>query len=337
MEVKNNLGKQLKNLPRACRKAAVLLSQEEKNVELVMSFLEPFAEYEASLYHKWYLKMVRDINDLRVDPETYAYQLVVMVRDNEKVNIEKVKALAEKHMAKQQVSGHRPSRVLGQVIDALRAYLLKRDKFYSYAVSYMLKLDMDGLKESVLSQEESYRRRNEDQLFQIQVLKHVRNLQDYEKPIPMELLKIALLTEFSGNRKVLDLQCLVVYHIYDSHSDKPLVIKQMCFDFIREVLTNITGHATLIHWLFLDDWISKETHDLLVDAHPMLNKLSMCSVVYFKALKLYEKWQLNRRAVEQLTTPEKFVVNIMALYSDGCSSVHENVREVAASLQKTEL
>lgn len=319
------VNKLFSRLPRASRKAAVILSEEEPNTDIILDFLAPFAELEKQVYDKWFLKLSRDVNDLRVDPETYAYQLVVKIREKkEGVNLEKILSLGERRMAWQQQQGHRPSRVLGQVLDYVRAYLAKKRKFYSYAVSLIVELDMDGLKKEIAFQEENSRRRDEDQLFQLQVLKHVRNLQEYEKPIPLELLRIAMQTEFSSNRKILDEQCLVVYHIYDSTCDKPLLVKQMCFDFIHEVLTKITGHITLIHWLFLDDWISKETHDLLIDALPMLLKLGMNSVVYYKALNLYNKWHLERRQEDEFTTPEKFVVDIMNRYSDGIAGVDPN-------------
>lgn len=302
-------------LPRACRKAAVELMKDERDEDIVSEFLAPFAELERKTYEKWFLKMSRDVNDLRVDPETYAYQLVLKIRNEQDVNLEKIVALGEKRMMQQQQEGHRPSRMLGQVVDYAKVCLAKRQKFYDYAVPFMLNLDYDGLKKAIAAHEESARRRDEDQLFQLQVLKHVRNLQEYEKPIPVELLRIALQTEFSANRKILDVQCLLIYHIYDSQCDKPLLVKQMCFDFIREVLTKITGHVTLVHWLFLDDWISKETHDLLIDAYPMLCKLGMESTVYYKARKLYDTWHLERRSEEELTTPEKFVVDIITLYA----------------------
>lgn len=313
--------KKISKLPRACRKAAVTLAEGEQDEEIVLEFLSSFVELETKTYEKWFLKMSRDVNDLRVDPETYAYQLVLKIRGEKGLNLEKIVSLGEKRMKQQQKEGHRPSRMLGQVIDIVKVYLAKRRKFYSYAVPLMVALDYDGLKKAVAAHEESSRRRDEDQLFQLQVLKHVRNLQEYEKPIPAELLRIALQTEFSANRKILDEQCLMIYHIYDSHCDKPLLVKQMCFDFIREVLTKITGHVTLVHWLFLDDWISRETHDLLIDAYPMLRKLGMHSTVYYKARKLYDTWHLERRAEDELTTPEKFVVDILAFYAQDANFV----------------
>ncbi|MBQ8784910.1 MAG: hypothetical protein IJZ59_02580 [Alphaproteobacteria bacterium] len=318
MEISKEVGEKIANakMPRATRKVAVILSQLEKDTDIVLDLLAPFAEFEKALYDKWFLKMSRDINDLRVDPETYAYQLVLKIRNEKDVNLDKVVALAERRNYLQQSKGHRPSRILGQVMDYVKNYLRKYDEFYRYAVEYIKNFDMEGLKNKVAEEEDKTRRADEDRLFQLQVLKHLRNLQEYEKPIPLELLKIALDTEFSNNQKILQEQSLVVYHIYDSKLDKPLLVKQMCFDFIREVLTSITGNVTLINWLFLDDWVSKETYDLLTDAYPVLKKLGMGSVVFFKVRRLHEKWHLERRTDEELTTPERFVVDLLNLYSD---------------------
>ena len=314
MKISEKQAKVFATLPRATRKAAILLSEHEDNPELVSEFLTPFAEFEKQLYQKWFLKMSRDINDLRADPETFAYKMVLEIRKNDKLNLPKLVSRGEKQMALQQKEGHRPSRMLGQVIDLIKRYLDKRNRFYEYAVNYIADLDIDGLKERVAAHEESYRRHNEDQLFQLQVLKHVRNLQDYDHPIPIELFKIALQTEFSNNPKILHEQSLLVYHVYDSQCEKPLLFKQMCFDFIYEVLTKVTGDVTLINWLFRDDWISKETRDLLLDAHPMLSKFGMGTVVLFKARGLYKRWHIESHG-EELTGPEKFVVDIIDEYS----------------------
>ncbi len=318
MKVTKEQGQVFAVLPRATRKAAVLLSQDESSPEVVLEFLAPFAEFERQLYHKWFLKLSRDINDLRADPETFAYKIVKEIRGNEKVNLPKLVSEGEKQMNLQQSAGHRPSRMLGQVLDLIKRYLDRRNKFYDYAVNYIKELDMDGLLQQVAVHEESYRRHNEDQLFQLQVLKHVRSLQDYDRPIPIELFKIALQTDFSDNPKILHEQSLLVYHVYDSQCEKPLLFKQMCFDFIYEVLTTIKCDVTLINWLFRDDWISKETRDLLIEAHPMIRKFGMGVVVLFKARKIYNQWNIGNHG-ENLTGPEKFVVDIINEYAaDEC-------------------
>lgn len=314
MKLTKKQGKLFSELPRATRKAAVILSQDEDNPELVLEFLTPFAEYERQLYDKWFLKLSRDINDLRVDPETFAYKIVQEIRHNFQVNLPKLVSQGEKQMVQQQQAGHRPSRMLGQVLDLIRRYLERRNRFYDYAVKSIASLDMDLLTKQVSEHEESYRRHNEDQLFQLQVLKHVRSLQDDDRPIPTELFKIALQTEFSNNPKILHEQSLLVYHVYDSQCEKPLLFKQMCFDFIYEVLTTIKGDVTLINWLFRDDWISKETHDLLIEAHPMIQKFGMGVVVLYKAKKLYTQWHIDQHGTE-LTGPEKFVVDIINEYT----------------------
>ena len=315
MKLTKEQGKFFSELPRATRKAAVILSQDESNPEVILEFMTPFAEFEKHLYRKWFLKMSRDINDLRADPETYAYKIVQEIRNHEDVNLQKLLSRGEKQMQMQQNAGHRPSRMLGQVLDLIKRYLERRERFYSYAVQTIVNLDMDKLTSQVAAHEESYRRHNEDQLFQLQVLKHVRNLQDYDRPIPIELFKIALQTEFSDNPKILQEQSLLVYHVYDSQCEKPLLFKQMCFDFIYEVLTKIKGDVTLINWLFRDDWISQETHDLLIEAHPMISKFGMGVVVLYKAKKLYNQWHIDQHGTE-LTGPEKFVVDIINEYQN---------------------
>ena len=172
MEISKEVGEKIANakMPRATRKVAVILSQLEKDTDVVLDLLAPFAGFEKALYDKWFLKMSRDINDLRVDPETYAYQLVLKIRNERNVNLDKVVSLAEKRNYLQQSKGHRPSRILGQVMDYVKNYLRKYDEFYRYAVEYIKNFDMEGLKNKVAEEEDKTRKADEDRLFQLQVL-----------------------------------------------------------------------------------------------------------------------------------------------------------------------
>ena len=64
------VNKLFSRLPRASRKAAVILSEEEPNTDIILDFLAPFAELEKQVYEKLLLKFSRDGNELRVEPET---------------------------------------------------------------------------------------------------------------------------------------------------------------------------------------------------------------------------------------------------------------------------
>ncbi len=75
MEIPSETGKVLKAFPTACRAAAIQLFAQGFDIHEIKFTMSQFIELENNLYDRWYRKMVRAIQDWRIDPETYAYEL----------------------------------------------------------------------------------------------------------------------------------------------------------------------------------------------------------------------------------------------------------------------
>lgn len=69
MKLAKEVGKDLRTLPSACRSAAIRLLELGFDIVDVKQNLVKFAELESKLYDRWYRKMVRAIQDWRIDPE----------------------------------------------------------------------------------------------------------------------------------------------------------------------------------------------------------------------------------------------------------------------------
>ena len=111
MKLAKEVGKDLRTLPSACRSVAIRLLELGFDIVDVKQNLVKFAELESKLYDRWYRKMVRAIQDWRIDPETYAYELAHRL-DEKSVSPEHVITLVNRRLQKLKEGGHRPSRML---------------------------------------------------------------------------------------------------------------------------------------------------------------------------------------------------------------------------------
>ena len=148
MKLAKEVGKDLRTLPSACRSAAIRLLELGFDIVDVKQNLVKFAELESKLYDRWYRKMVRAIQDWRIDPETYAYELAHRL-DEKSVSPEHVITLVNRRLQKLKEGGHRPSRMLEQVKKHAAQYMAERKKFQKYAVPFILDLNYEGLYKTV--------------------------------------------------------------------------------------------------------------------------------------------------------------------------------------------
>lgn len=171
MKLAKEVGKDLRTLPSACRSAAIRLLELGFDIVDVKQNLVKFAELESKLYDRWYRKMVRAIQDWRIDPETYAYELAHRL-DEKSVSPEHVITLVNRRLQKLKEGGHRPSRMLEQVKKHAAQYMAERKKFQKYAVPFILDLNYEGLYKRVGEHTAEIRRVEEDKLFQLQTIHH---------------------------------------------------------------------------------------------------------------------------------------------------------------------
>ena len=218
MKLAKEVGKDLRTLPSACRSAAIRLLELGFDIVDVKQNLVKFAELESKLYDRWYRKMVRAIQDWRIDPETYAYELAHRL-DEKSVSPEHVITLVNRRLQKLKEGGHRPSRMLEQVKKHAAQYMAERKKFQKYAVPFILDLNYEGLYKRVGEHTAEIRRVEEDKLFQLQTIHHLRNKQDdclelmlpaADRRFPEDLLPIFLrMTKLPMNRLFLSTAFLI--------------------------------------------------------------------------------------------------------------------------------
>lgn len=308
--INKEITKQLTHLGSVSRKKAVELLNQGFDISTVLTLCDPFGKYEIELYENWHRKMSRDIIELRVDPESYAYELSQQL---DQKTPQKLIHMAEKRLFQHKKNCHK-GRMLEQFKRILETYLERCKNFYKYAYPYFDAFDIEGLKERVKQDEEIFRQIEEDKLFQLQVIKHVRNLQEFERPLPVELMQIALDTKFCYDRKVLDEQAIMVDLTYGYHLDKSLTIKQMCYDFIKHVLLNERPNSILIGFLLKGDWVSQETHDLLMDAYDNIEPSGMGAIVHISVKNLHEQFNLGEKDEKSLILSEKLIIGLMNRY-----------------------
>lgn len=331
MEISKEIGKELKVLPSACRSAAIKLLETGFNISEIISALSKFADLEKSLYDRWYRKMVRAIQDWRIDPETYAYELAHKL-DEKSVSPEHVITLVNRRLLQLKNDGHRPSRMLEQIKKNAAQYVSECKKFQKYAVPYILELDYDGLYKEVGEHTAEIRRVEEGRLFQLQILHHLRNKQDdckekmlpeADRKFPEDLLPRALSTLFSNDEKIAFEQTWLIDGFFDDEGnmafelENPMVVKQLCFRYIAEVLACRIPSVILIQVSFKGDWLSKEIHDIYMGAYDNIRKYGMTVVVYKQVKKLYDRFGLADKKRSELLAFERLVVELEEKYRVG--------------------
>ena len=328
MKLAKEVGKDLRTLPSACRSAAIRLLELGFDIVDVKQNLVKFAELESKLYDRWYRKMVRAIQDWRIDPETYAYELAHRL-DEKSVSPEHVITLVNRRLQKLKEGGHRPSRMLEQVKKHAAQYMAERKKFQKYAVPFILDLNYEGLYKRVGEHTAEIRRVEEDKLFQLQTIHHLRNKQDdclelmlpaADRRFPEDLLPRALSTDFSADDKIAHEQALLINGFFDSEGymafelENPMVVKQLCFRYIADVLANQIPNIILIQVSFKGDWVSKEIHDIYMGAYDNISRYGMTVVVYMQVKKLYDRFGLAGKKKSELLAFERWVTELEEKY-----------------------
>ena len=330
MEIPSETGKVLKAFPTACRAAAIQLFAQGFDIHEIKFTMSQFIELENNLYDRWYRKMVRAIQDWRIDPETYAYELSARL-DQKEISPEHAVTLANRRLAKLKADGHRPSRMLKQVKKNAAQYVAECKKFKRYAVPFMVELDYNGLYKRVGEHTAEIRRIEEDKLFQLQTIHHLRNKQadckDLSLPaadrrFPEDLLPRALSTDFSSDPKIAHEQILLIDGFFNMEGnmafelENPMVVKQLCFNYIAEVLARVVPNVILIQVSFKGDWVSKEIHDIYMDAYENICKYGMTVLVYRQVKKLYDRFGLSGKKKSELLAFERWVVELGEKYGN---------------------
>lgn len=328
MKIEKETGKELKGFPAASRAAAVKMLEIGFEIEEIKIGLAKFAELEKGLYDRWYRKMVRAIMDWRIDPETYAYELAHRL-DAKTASPEHIITLVNRRLQQLKAEGHRPSRMLEQIKKHAAQYVAERKKFFKYAVPFIMELDYEGLCRQVGEHSAEIRRVEEGKLFQLQTLHHLRNKQEdcknlslprADRQFPEDLLPRALSTTFSSDEKIAHEQTLLIDGFFDSEGnmafelENPMVVKQLCFRYMADVLATQIPSIVLIQVSFKGDWVSKEIHDIYMGAYENIRKYGMTVVVYNQVKKMYDRFGLTDKKKSELLAFERWVVELEEKY-----------------------
>ncbi len=328
MKISKEAGLKFKILPAACRAAAVRFLEAGFEPDEILPDLAKFAELEKNLYDRWYRKMVCAVQDWRIDPETYAYELFRRL-EAKKLSPEHAVTLVNRRLRRLEEEGHRPSRMLEQIKTYATQYVAERKNFFKYAVAYVAELDYDGLCRKIGEHTAEIRRKEEDKLFQLQIINHLLNKQEDCKNLvlpaknrrfPEDLLPRALSTDFSDDEKIARKQGLLIdgfFAIDGSMAfelENPMVVKQLCFRCIADVLCKQVPNVVLIMVSFKGDWVSREICDIYMRAYDNIRRYGMTVVVYAQIKKLYDRLGLASKKKSELLVFERRVAELEEKY-----------------------
>ncbi len=276
-------GEDLQNLKQTC----ITMSIAEKNLKNI-----------------WKRQMLKVMKKRRYQGKA-GYLYWSLISD---VNIDKIIAKCKRNIAKQDDKDLK--HLLGQLIHFKNK--IKHFNLYAFEMLSNGKTPADIMnKAQELDKQEEID--NENKLFIVQTLKHLLYLSERGIPPTLELLKIALNTEYSYDSEILDNQAQVVMSTYQATKDigEAAKIKNFCYEFIARTFTVAErADAILISFLFLGNWVSEETFRTLYQAYPCIHKNGMDALVYMPIKPLAAAIDKTK----PLSQSEKYILSIAEIY-----------------------
>ena len=154
---------------------------------------------------------------------------------------------------------------------------------------------------------------DENCLFILQTLKHIKKLRKLGIMPSFDLLKIALDSRYTDDPELLQEQSYLVNDCYDdkNFTDAATSVKNLCYEFIQGSI-DTTGyfHPNLVHFLFKGDWVSEKTFRLLLYAKDAVFENGMQALVQLQINKIY----LTIKDKNELSEEDKFIITLAHKY-----------------------
>jgi hypothetical protein len=313
MTKKEKLQNELENFPPVTKYAVSQLQKMGVKNLKIKEDLQRFASYELDCYKRWFRRLSKTALELRAEPDSFAYQLVYKLTSG-RYSPKQIIAVGKLRLIQDEEKYGIAGKTLELLVEAAEKYEEKCKRLRSFAPEYMISVNYDGLMHATKNYEKSLHKRQEDKLFQIQTIKHICNKVADGLEIPIDIYKVAIGTQFSADRKILDAQALMILSTWDYSYQNALLIKSMNYEFIRYVFTNIRSNYLLIDYLFKGDWISDQTRTLLLEGYDYIHKAGMTPVVSKRVTDFYRRGKLGEKSPEELSQSASWVIDLVNKY-----------------------
>ncbi len=146
-------------------------------------------------------------------------------------------------------------------------------------------------------------------------LQYTRHEFKIKQPVAPALIEIALNKDFITTPDIFEQQIDIICQSYEAYENSLMAIevKKICYDFIEAAFLKYEKvDARLLNFLFLGNWISVETSNLLCRAFKVIKDRELNFFVFETIKKMYTKIDLSQE--ERLSESEKLICTLYEIF-----------------------
>lgn len=315
------------------REVTVFSNMERTSRKLVyselaggMSFSDVLEKYcdiiafEKRLKNKWDNNLLKELSQGKFDGYIFSLcqkiQLKAKQPENKKARrVKQVYPKAVRYRDRLQAQGT-PSRNAELFCRLCQDYLQRKEDFNKKLSDLMgQNLPVDTIIRQMSDEYAAEDAKKEAKKFLLDVLQYTKHQFKNKQFVAPALIDIALDTNFITTPDIFEQQINIICYTYEMFESHPKAneIKKICYDFIETAFLKYEQvDARLINFLFLGNWISVETSNLLCRAFKVIKDMGLNFFVFETIKKMYTKIDFSQE--KRLSESEKLICTLYEIF-----------------------
>lgn len=308
------------NMERASRKLVYLELAEDRDFSEVMKKYCDIIAFEKRIKKQWDKNLLRELSSSKFDGYIFSLCLKIQTKidiphHKKGKRVKQVYPRALKYRDRLKFQGT-PSRNAELFCQICKDYLQRKEDF-NKRLSELMAKDVPT-KEIIHRLTELYAEedaKKDAKKFLIYALQYTKHGFKNKQPVAPALIETALDQNFISTPDIFEEQIDVICQTYDAYKDHTTAIevKKICYEFIEKAFLKYKKvDARLINFLFLGDWISVGTSNLLCRAFKIIKERELNFFVFETIKKLYNKIEFSQE--EYLSESEKLICTLYEIF-----------------------
>lgn len=308
------------NMERGSRKLVYMeLCAGQDFTDVIKKYCDIIA-FEKQIKNQWDKDLLSEMADCKFDGYIFSlYQKIKLKikspKNNQGKRVKQIypRAVNYRNRLKAQKT---PSRNAEAFCQICKNYLQRKREF-NKKLSDLIAQNMPPAEiiahlKGIYETDEAY---NDAKKFLDNALQYIEHLFKNKQVVVPALIEIALDTRFINTPDIFDRQINVICQTYKAYEDHAMAteVKQICYHFIETAFFKYEkADARLISFLFLGDWISVETSNLLCRAYKIIKERELHFFVFETIKKLYNKIDFSQK--NPLSESEKLLCTLYEIF-----------------------
>lgn len=308
------------NMERVSRKLVYMeLCAGQDFTDVIKKYCDIIA-FEKQIKNQWDKDLLSDMADCKFDGYIFSLYQKIKLKIESKHNkqgkrVKQVypRAIRYRDRLKAQKTPSRNAEVFCQIC---KDYLQRKREFNRKLFNMMAQnmpvsdiiLHLKGIYENKYACKDAKK-------FLNNTLNYIEHLFNSKQIVVPALIEIALDTRFINTPDIFDRQINIVCQTYNAYKDHTMAtdVKKICYHFIETAFIDYEqADARLINFLFLGDWISVETSNLLCRAYKIIKERDLHFFVFETIKKLYNKIDFSQE--KPLSESEKLLCTLYEIF-----------------------